>query len=72
VIIEGDSCPTDCAPTGGNGIVNIDDLLAIVNAFGGSGPACDVAPDNGDGTFGNGIVNIDDLLAVVNAFGDCP
>jgi hypothetical protein len=71
-IIEGVPCPTDCAPSGGNGAVNIDDLLAVVNAFGSPGGPCDVAPDNGDGTFGNGAVNIDDLLAVVNAFGACP
>ena len=70
-------CPTDCAPdngdgTFGNGVVNIDDLLAVINAFGSAGDPCDAAPDNGDGTFGNGIVNIDDLLAVINAFGPCP
>jgi hypothetical protein len=70
-------CPADCAPDNGNGsfgnaTVNIDDLLAVINAFGAPGGPCDVAPDNGDGTFGNGTVNIDDLLVVVNAFGDCP
>jgi len=64
-------CPADCAPPGGNGEVNIDDLLAVINAFGSNEPACDNAPENGDGTFGNGIVNIDDLLNVINAFGPC-
>ncbi|MCA9295113.1 MAG: hypothetical protein KC983_01325, partial [Phycisphaerales bacterium] len=58
-------CPTDCAPdngdgTFGNGIVNIDDLLSVINDFGANGGPCDNTPDNGDGTFGNGIVNIDD------------
>ncbi|MCA9295652.1 MAG: hypothetical protein KC983_04030 [Phycisphaerales bacterium] len=69
-------CPADCAPdngdgTAGNGIVNIDDLLAVINAFGGSG-LCDIAPDNGDGTYGNGVINIDDVLAAINGFGACP
>jgi hypothetical protein len=65
------SCPTDCTPPGGNGIVNIDDLLETVNAFGSAGP-CDCAPANPDGSFGNGLVNIDDLLMVINTFGPCP
>ncbi|MEM7227194.1 MAG: thrombospondin type 3 repeat-containing protein [Planctomycetota bacterium] len=74
---EAQPCPEDCAPdngdgTFGNGVINIDDLLAVINAFGSAGGPCDAAPDNGDGTFGNGIINIDDLLAVINAFGDCP
>ncbi|MCA9296667.1 MAG: VCBS repeat-containing protein, partial [Phycisphaerales bacterium] len=51
-------CPADCSPdngdgTVGNGSVNIDDLLAVINAFGDPGGPCDNAPDNGDGTFGN-------------------
>jgi len=70
-------CPADCSPdngdgTFGNGTVNIDDVLAIINDFGSNNERCDSAPDNGDGTFGNGIVNIDDLLTAINAFGDCP
>jgi len=69
---EPNNCPWDCAPDGGNGTVNIDDLLRVINEFGQPGGACDNAPDNGDGTFGNGIVNIDDLLGIINNFGDCP
>ncbi|MEM7228564.1 MAG: hypothetical protein AAF432_07085 [Planctomycetota bacterium] len=65
-------CPWDCAPAGGNGQVNIDDLLAVINSFGDPGGPCDNTPLNPDGTFGNGIVNIDDLLAVINNFGPCP
>jgi len=72
-----DLCFADCTPdngdgTYGNGVVNIDDLFAVLNNFGGGAGPCDVAPDNGDGTAGNGIVNIDDLFAVLNSFGDCP
>ncbi|MCA9296155.1 MAG: hypothetical protein KC983_06545, partial [Phycisphaerales bacterium] len=70
-------CPSDVWPdngdgTFGNGITNIDDLLAIINNFGGNDPNFDPAPDNGDGTYGNGLTNIDDLLAVINGFGPCP
>ncbi|MEM7227703.1 MAG: hypothetical protein AAF432_02705 [Planctomycetota bacterium] len=70
-------CPQDCAPdngdgTYGNGVVNIDDLIAVINSFDELGGPCDGAPDNGDGTFGNNIVNIDDLIAVINEFGPCP
>ncbi|MEM7229249.1 MAG: DNRLRE domain-containing protein [Planctomycetota bacterium] len=70
-------CPWDCTPdngdgTFGNGVVNIDDLLEVINSFGAAGGPCDSAPDNGDGTFGNNIVNIDDLLAIINNFGACP
>ncbi len=68
-------CPEDCAPdngdgTFGNGTVNIDDLIGVINAFGGSG-RCDVAPINPDNTFGNGVINIDDIIAIINAFGPC-
>ncbi|MCA9295091.1 MAG: choice-of-anchor B family protein, partial [Phycisphaerales bacterium] len=74
--IEPPACAADCAPdngdgTFGNNFVNIDDLLAIINAFGTAAGPCDIAPDNGDGTVGNGTVNIDDVLAVINAFGPC-
>jgi len=65
-------CPWDCSPAGGNGVINIDDLFAVINALGQPGGPCDVAPDNGDGTFGNGLINVDDLFAVLNRFGACP
>jgi len=65
-------CPEDCAPAGGNGMVNLDDLLAVIHSLGQSGGACDIAPLFGNGRYGNGDVNIDDLLAVINAFGPCP
>ncbi|MEM7228735.1 MAG: hypothetical protein AAF432_07965 [Planctomycetota bacterium] len=70
-------CPWDCTPvnadgTVGNGLVNIDDLLAVINSFGDPGGPCDVTPLNPDGTVGNGIINIDDLLSVINNFGPCP
>lgn len=60
-------CPADI---NGTGAVNVDDLLAVINAWGpcppGSCPA-DIAPSGG-----NGVVNVDDLLAVINGWGPCP
>ncbi len=64
----GSLCTADITPPGGNGVVNIDDLVAVLNAFGPC-PGCtqDITPPGG-----NGVVNIDDLVAVLNAFGVCP
>ena len=53
----------------GDGIVNVDDLLAVINAWGvcpkppAACPA-DIAPPGPPQ--GNGVVNVDDLLAVIN------
>jgi FG-GAP-like repeat/Dockerin type I domain len=53
-----------------DGVVNIDDLLAIINAWGPcANPgncAADVAPA---GISGDGVINIDDLLFVINHWG---
>jgi hypothetical protein len=65
-------CPADIAPAGGNGQVNIDDLLAVINAWGSCPGPCpqscdaDIVPKTGDGQ-----VNIDDLLKVINEWGSC-
>lgn len=65
-------CPPDLAPPGGDGLVNVQDMLAVINAWG----ACpvppafcpaDIAPPGG-----NGSVNVQDMLAVINAWGACP
>jgi hypothetical protein len=55
-------CPADLDH---NGAVNIDDLFALINAWG----PCAGCPADLDG---NGAVNIDDLFAVINAWGACP
>jgi hypothetical protein len=56
------SCAGDV--TGSGNVVNIDDLLAVINDWGGgAGNPADV---NGDGS-----VNIDDLLLVINSWGPC-
>jgi len=54
----------------GNGIVNIDDLVTVLNAFGQSTPPGQPTV-LGDINY-NGVVNIDDLVALLNAFGPCP
>jgi hypothetical protein len=63
-----DTCPADIAPSpNGNGIVNVDDLLAIISAWGPCASGDCPADLNGDL-----MVNVDDLLAVINAWGTCP
>ncbi|UCD74394.1 MAG: right-handed parallel beta-helix repeat-containing protein [Phycisphaerales bacterium] len=61
---QADDCRADCAPPGGDGVVKIDDLFAVLGAWGQNGGECDI---NGDGT-----VNAEDLLAVLAAWGSCP
>jgi hypothetical protein len=67
-----DRCLGDCTPknddnTVGNQSVNIDDILAVVNAIASGDLCCDTAPPQA----GNNEVNIDDLLVVINNFGAC-
>ena len=58
-------CAADVAPTGGDGSVNVDDLLAVINTWGpGAGSAGDITGDN--------VVDVDDLLAVITGWGECP
>lgn len=46
-----------------DGIVNVDDLLALINAWGACQTPCPADVD------GNGTVNVDDLLALINNWG---
>jgi hypothetical protein len=55
-----------------SGVVDIDDLLAVINAWGPCPAppatcAADIAPPGGDGAVG-----VPDLLAIINAWGPCP
>jgi len=64
-----DDCPADCAPmvngvSIGNGIVNVDDLFAVLLRVGSSSAACDIAPPGGDG-----IVDLNDVMVVLDAIG---
>ena len=65
-LVFGEAVP-DCTPdVVFNNAVDVDDLLAVINAWGtceGFCPADIVADD---------AINVDDLLAVINAWGACP
>ena len=60
----------DIAPPGGDGVVNVQDLLAVIAAWGACPgkcpPSCagDIAPAGGDCT-----VNVQDLLFVIGNWG---
>jgi len=56
-------CPADVT---GNGAIDINDLLAVINSWGQPG-LTDIAPD----CSGDGVTNINDLLAIINNWGTC-
>jgi hypothetical protein len=58
-----DTLPHTPGDVNGDGEVNIDDLLGVINAWGICPPPCPADVD------GNGMVNIDDLLFVINHWG---
>src|SRR5262249_46626360 len=65
-------CPADIAPDGGDGVVNVQDLLKVINSWGNcpvppNPCVADIAPPGGDG-----VVNVQDLLKVINSWGNCP
>lgn len=69
----GTLCPADIAPNGGDGVVNVDDLLLVINSWGFCPPPpADCPGDIAPPPSGNGVVNVDDLLAVINNWGPCP
>jgi hypothetical protein len=54
-------CPADI---NGDGLINVNDLLAVITNWGATGPnAADINGDN--------IVDVNDLLAVVTSWGVC-
>jgi hypothetical protein len=61
------SCAGDC---GGNGTVNIDDIVLCVNIALGTSPFTDCTQCDADG---DGVVTVAELLQVVNnALSGCP
>ncbi len=56
-------CAPDIAPPGGNGAVDVDDLILVILSWGQSGVPADI---NGSGT-----VDVDDLIAVILGWGPC-
>ena len=60
-------CPADIAPVGGDGFINVDDLLKVINQWEDTFWCTNCAGDiNGDS-----LVNVDDLLQVINGWGIC-
>jgi hypothetical protein len=56
----------DAGDTNGDGVVNVDDLLDVINTWG----PCPAAPASCAGDVnGDLVVNIDDLPAVINNWG---
>jgi hypothetical protein len=55
--------PSTCPDATGDGVVDVDDLVAVVLAWGDAAGPADL---NGDG-----IVDVDDLVAVVTGWGAC-
>jgi hypothetical protein len=65
-------CPADIAPIpNGDGLVNVDDLLAVINAWGVCPPGAPCPADIAPPPSGDGTVGVDDLIAVINAWGPC-
>lgn len=62
VIALGPPCNADCS-TPPDGVVNVSDLLAVLDAWGTAGGPCDVDQ--------NGTVEVGDLLAVLSVWGSC-
>ena len=58
--VDEDTCAGDL---NGDGEVGVDDVLAVIGAFGTSDPAGDAD--------GSGLVDVNDVLLVVGAFGPC-
>jgi hypothetical protein len=63
-------CPADVSPLGGNGVVDIDDLLLVIAAWGTSNPQFDIVSPGSPGA--TPVIDMDDLLAVIAAWGMCP
>ncbi|MHC5002931.1 MAG: hypothetical protein ACYTJ0_07385, partial [Planctomycetota bacterium] len=60
--VVGPACPSDID---GDQVVGVDDLLAVITAWGETGsPAADID--------GDGVVGVEDLVAVVLDWGPCP
>jgi hypothetical protein len=73
-IVRVADCPADIETSGGSaGVVNIDDLLAVISAWGPCPAPPAACPANiATGAGSETVVNIDDLLAVISAWGPCP
>lgn len=69
-VCEG-TCVPDIVPEPGDGMVDVDDLLAVINSWGPCAPFSGCPADVAPGQSGNNVVDVDDLIAVINAWGPC-
>lgn len=60
-------CPADIAPVGGDGVIGVPDLLAVINDWDNTGWCFSCAGDITSDFY----VNVPDLLQVINAWGQC-
>jgi hypothetical protein len=63
---DGDFVPDECECSGDatrDGIVNVDDIIAVILAWGSNDPDADID--------GNGIVDATDLVLVLGGYGSC-
>lgn len=60
-------CPSDI---NGDGVTNVSDLLAVINAWGPCAAPC--PPTCAADVTQDCVVNVSDLLAVINGWGPCP
>jgi hypothetical protein len=65
-------CAADIEPAAGDGIVDINDLVVLLNNLGSQNVNADIAPNRAGAHKGDGVVNQLDLIAVLEAFGPCP
>jgi hypothetical protein len=56
-------CVADIAPEGGNGAVDVDDLILVILSWGQTDVPADIN--------GSGVVDVDDLIAVILNWGPC-
>jgi hypothetical protein len=68
---NGQPCPGDIAPPGGNGVVNIDDLFLVIGSWGPCPPTGQCRADVSPPPNGDGVVNIDDLFLIIARWGPC-
>lgn len=68
------ACPADIAPPGGDNVVGVADLLAVITSWGACAQPCppvcaaDIAPS----PTGDCAVGVADLLLVITQWGPCP
>jgi hypothetical protein len=67
VVLDLASCLGDIVPEGGDGVVNVDDLLLVIDSWGWCiGCSADIWPPGS-----NTLVNVEDLLTLLNTWGPC-